>query len=102
MNLKSVIGIFLFVIGIVAGVIGIAGVGLWETTEPSVVVEGNRSLHLSEGIGQMVLPLIAGLSLALGGLLIGLGIGDWTHPRAQPQPGDEKVNPEGYHKMKHV
>jgi hypothetical protein len=35
-------------------------------------------------------------------LLIGISVGNWRHPRTHHEPGDEVVNPEGYHKMKHV
>jgi hypothetical protein len=42
------------------------------------------------------------LSLAVGGLLIGISAGNWKHPRTHIEPGDEVVNPEGYQKMKHV
>jgi hypothetical protein len=50
----------------------------------------------------LILPLIAGLGLASGGLLIGLSLGSFEHPRSTIRPGDEVVNPEGYQKMKHV
>ena len=62
----------------------------------------NLSLNLSEGAVRMTIPLIAGLSLAIGGLLIGMSVGNWRNPRTNLKPGDEVVNPEGYHKMKHV
>jgi hypothetical protein len=40
--------------------------------------------------------------LALGGLLIGLSMGNWKRPRTHLERGDEVVDPEGYQKMKHV
>ena len=84
MNLKLLAGIALFVVGLVTALAGIAGVG-----------EGVQA-------GGYAIPIIAGLSLALGGLLMGLSLGDWKHPRTHLEPGDEVVDPEGYHKMKHV
>jgi hypothetical protein len=56
----------------------------------------------ARGTGRITIPLISGLSLAIGGLLIGLSVGNWSNPRTNLRPGDEVVNPEGYHKMKHV
>ena len=100
MNVKLLVGIVLFVIGLIAAVGGIAGVG--QPTQPSIVVEENKSQYLSDGSAWMALPWIAGLSLAVGGLLIGLSMGSFKHPRTNIKPGDEVVNPEGYHKMKHV
>lgn len=103
MNVKLLLGIVLFVIGLAAAIVGIAGVGRNDVeAEPAAVVEDNRSLNLSQGAGQMTIPLIAGISLAVGGLLIGLSVGNWRNPRTNLKPGDEVVNPEGYHKMKHV
>ena len=103
MNIKLLIGIVLFVIGLGAAVAGIAGVANPDAKdEPSVVVEGNQGHNLSDAAGSMVLPFVAALSLAIGGLLIGLSMGNWKNPRTNLKAGDEVVNPEGYHKMKHV
>ena len=103
MNVKLLVGIVLFVIGLIAAIGGIAGVGQPDVRDqPSIVVEGNQSQHLSDGAAWMALPWIAGVSLAVGGLLIGLSMGSFKHPRTNIKPGDEVVNPEGYHKMKHV
>ena len=81
MNVKLLIGIVLFVIGLIAAGMGIAGLG----TENGLII-----------------PVAAGLSLAAGGMLIGLSMGNWKHPRTHLEPGDQVVDPEGYHKMKHV
>ena len=103
MNVKPLVGIVLFVIGLATAVIGIAGVDRADVNAaPAVVVENNRSQNLSEAVAQMIIPLIAGFSLAVGGLLIGLSVGNWKNPRTKLKPGDEVLNPEGYHKMKHV
>ena len=103
MNLKLLIGIVLFVIGLATAVVGIAGVGQPDTRDSAaVIVEENQSLHLGDSTGWLTLPFIAGLSLAVGGLLIGLSLGSFKNPRTSLEPGDQVVNPEGYHKMKHV
>ena len=103
MNIKLLIGIVLFVIGLGAAVAGIAGVARPDATDqPSMVVEGNQGHNISDTAGTMVLPFVAALSLAIGGLLIGISVGNWKNPRTNLKPGDEVVNPEGYHKMKHV
>ena len=103
MNLKLLLGIVFFVIGLTAAFVGIAGVGRDNAdVAPATVVEDNRSTNLTESMGRMTVPFIAGISLAIGGLLIGLSMGNWKNPRTNLEPGDEVVNPEGYHKMKHV
>jgi hypothetical protein len=83
---KLLIGLVLFVIGLITAAMGIIGVG-------SPVEQTGTSVSI---------PLIAGVSLAVGGLLIGLSVGNWKHPRTHLEPGDQVVDPEGYHKMKHV
>jgi hypothetical protein len=98
MNLKLLLGIAIFLIGIVATVVGITQVGRVDT-EPAAVVAAEEEPFV---LGKFIVPGIAGLSLAVGGLLMGLGMGNWKHPRTHLEPGDQVVDPEGYHKMKHV
>lgn len=102
MNIKLLLGIALFLIGLIAAVAGIAGVGEETRQEAAIIVEDNRSQSAPANSGKMIIPAIAALSLAVGGLLIGLSFGNWKNPRTHHEPGDEVVDPEGYHKMKHV
>ena len=103
MNVKLLIGIALFAIGIITAAIGIAGVGN-RAEQPAAVAEAEQRSDspLSDALGNMAIPGIAGLSLAVGGLLIGLSMGNWKNPRTELKPGDRIVDPEGYHKMNHV
>jgi hypothetical protein len=94
MNLKLLVGIVLFVIGLGTAAVGIIEVG--QAPGPDVAVEANQNP------GPFGRAAVAGLCLAVGGLLIGLSMGNWKHPRTHLEPGDEVVDPEGYHKMKHV
>lgn len=103
MNVKLLVGIVLFVLGLIAAIGGIAGVGQPEAVDrPAMIVENNQSTNLSGESGWIALPWLAGLSLAAGGVLIGLSMGNFKNPRTHLKPGDEVVDPEGYHKMKHV
>jgi hypothetical protein len=101
MNVKLLIGIVLFAIGLITAVAGIAGVGRGNEPETAAIAQDNLSTNL-QGSGGMAIPIVAGLSLAVGGLLIGLSLGNWKNPRTHLEPGDEVVDPEGYQKMKHV
>jgi len=103
MNLKLVAGIVLFVIGLAAAVGGMFAVGRAEVgDQPSVALNENRSTYLTDRAEHNILPWIAGLSLAVGGALIGLSVGNFKNPRVHLEPGDAVVDPEGYRKMKHV
>ena len=101
MNLKLLVGIALFLIGIGTAVVGVTDIGD-RPPQPGVVVAEENATPLPQTLGTYAIPAIAGLSLAVGGLLIGLSLGNWEHPRTHLEPGDEIVDPEGYHNMKHV
>jgi hypothetical protein len=101
MSLKLLVGLVLFCVGIAAALMGIAGVGE-VATQPQLPSEQNVANSVAETFRYIVVPVGAGLLLAVGALLMGLSLGDWKHPRSELKPGDEVVNPEGYHKMKHV
>lgn len=101
MNVKLLVGMVLFVIGLITAAIGIVGVGM--PIGPDVSAENNQNAGaMAAAMRNVAIPAIAGLSLAIGGLLIGLSMGNWKHPRTHLKPGDQVVDPEGYHKMKHV
>lgn len=101
MNVKLILGVVFFVVGIIIAVMGISGIG--EPAGPNVAVEADHNATpLDRVVQNIAIPAIAGLSLAIGGVLIGLSMGNWSHPRTHLERGDEIVDPEGYHKMKHV
>lgn len=102
MNVKLLVGIVLFVIGLATAVVGIVGVATPDATDRTAVAAQGDGADSEDGAGSLAIPLIAGLSLALGGMLIGISVGNWKNPRTHLKPGDEVVDPEGYHKMKHV
>lgn len=102
MNVKLLVGIVLFVLGLLIAIGGIAGVGQPAVDESPILAEGTQPATPSQSPGRMALPWLAGLSLAAGGVLIGLSMGNFRNPRTTLKPGDEVVDPEGYHKMKHV
>ena len=100
MNLRLIIGIALFLVGMVTAVIGISSA--LNPGDVQATVVGTQDGVLQRAMATYAIPAFAGLSLALGGLLMGLSLGNWQHPRTHLEPGDEIVDPEGYHKMKHV
>jgi hypothetical protein len=90
-------GVALMVLGLVAAVTGILGVG-----ERPVVDSASGQWPMTDSIWDVALPIFSGLLLSVGALLIGLSMGNWRHPRSWPKPGDAIVDPEGHHTMKHV
>lgn len=99
MKVSLLAGIVLLVLGIGAALMGIVSVG---GPEQSTLDSTSVQNPASGDMWYVVVPILSGLALALGGLLVGLSMGNWRHPRSHQEPGDEVVNPEGHHKMKHV
>lgn len=101
MNGRLILGILLFGLGLIMAAVGIVGVGSGDP-RPLVETATSTSVVLAERLNTYAIPVMAGLLLAGGALLMGLSLGNWHHPRTHLEPGDAVVNPEGYHKMKHV
>ena len=101
MNITLLMGMGLFLFGIILAGVSIAGVGV-DSWQPLIQTSDNTSVPMLMQLEAWALPALAGLSLAAGGLLMGLSLGNWQRPRTHLEPGDEVVDPEGYHKMKHV
>jgi hypothetical protein len=93
-------GVVVFALGLVLAALGIVQVG-GEFSAVGSSVPSPTSDAQSTG-WYLLIAVVAGLALASGALLIGLSFGNWRHPRTHLEPGDEIVDPEGYHKMKHV
>lgn len=97
MKISLVAGVMLLVIGVGAALAGIFGVGA-----EAVNTVSSGQAPFVDSAWSVALPLIGGLSLAIGGVLIGLSMGNWRHPRSHSEPGDAYVDPEGHHKVRHV
>lgn len=96
MKISMLLGVLLIVFGLGAAVMGIATVG----DQPTIAADSGQTP--TSGSPSFAVPVISGLSLAIGGLLVGLSMGNWRNPRSHSEPGDEVVDPEGHDKMKHV
>jgi hypothetical protein len=101
MSMKLLLGIAIFLVGLSTAIFGMVRVGTSVGPNVKDTADYNAG-SLEQTFDKVALPAFAGLSLAVGGFLIGLSMGNWKHPRAHVEPGDEIVDPEGYHKMKHV
>jgi len=93
MNVTLVAGTVLLIIGLVAAAFGIAQIGQREIGDQSpVAVEQNQTPLPSEETASPAFAWLAGLALAAGGALIGIGMGHFRHPR--PAGGHRPDLPE--------
>jgi hypothetical protein len=95
MQVKLLLGIILVIVGLVVAVAGVVTVREPEQeqvrTEAPVVGDQNESER--EEAASMMLPIIAGLTIAAGAALIGIGMGNFRHPKIVPpdSPQAEKA-----------
>lgn len=88
----KLLGALLLVFGLIAAAAGIAGIGQPDAHDsgPAVVEQAHQEPTAETG-GTLVLAVLAGLSIAGGGALIGLGMGHFRRPRkiVPPNSPDE-------------
>ncbi len=83
----KVFGILLVVVGLIAAIVSIAGVGTRadraEVADPVAIV-GDQNQPARDQASSMMLPIMAGIAVAAGGVLIGLGMGRFSNPKVVP------------------
>lgn len=89
-------GVLLAVVGL-----GLAGYSFTRSTG-EVVVEAPAPGEAAAASGRQGgtpfwFPVAAGLALAAGAALIGVGMGRWQRPRPRGEPGDDAVQPGPAH-----
>jgi hypothetical protein len=95
--MTRLIAVFLLVFGLV-----IAGVAISRIDRDSTAGAGQQQVEQESTLSLLALPLLAGVCLSAGVVLLGIGMGRWTNPRAHSEPGDAVVDPAAHDKMKHV
>jgi hypothetical protein len=101
MNLKILLGICVLIVGLVAAIIGIADVDRPDDVRNAPAITGaqnpptpgDQNEPVRRDAASMVLPVIAGLAVASGAALIGIGMGHFRNPRIIPpdSPQAEKA-----------
>jgi hypothetical protein len=83
MNVRILLGIVLIAGGLLAAAATFGALGRSEpaATAGQGAVVGDENRPARSRAASMVLPVIAGLSLAAGGALIGIGIGRFSRPK---------------------
>ena len=90
----KVLGILLLVVGLVTAFASIAGLGqqAGDARENTAIV-GDQNQPARDQATSLMLPIIAGLTIAAGGVLVGIGMGQFEDPKIVPHdsPQAEKA-----------
>ena len=91
----KVLGLLLLMAGLVAAIATIAGVGPpAESHNPDPVgIVGDQNQSARDQAASLLLPIMAGLAIAAGGVLVGVGMGRFDNPKIVPadSPQAEKA-----------
>jgi hypothetical protein len=89
MNAKVLLGILILVVGFIAAVYGVAGVSEPNEVRDGAPIVGDQNQPDREKAASMVIPVIAGFSIAAGAVLIGIGMGAFRRPKIVPADSPE-------------
>lgn len=89
MNGKAWFGVLMLVVGLIAAVYGIVGVSEPNDIRNQPQVVGDQNQPEREEVASMLIPVIAGVSLAAGAALVGLGVGAFRRPKIVPPDSPE-------------
>jgi hypothetical protein len=101
MNVKVLLGIVVLLLGIVGAIVGIFGIDRPGDVRDAPAIAGQQGVPEPgdqnrperRQAASMVLPVLAGLAIAAGASLIGIGMGNFRHPKIVPpdSPQAEKA-----------
>jgi hypothetical protein len=83
------LGIVLIIVGLVIAVVGITGIARPENLREDARIVGDQNQPERQAASSMLLPVIAGLTLAGGAFLVGVGMGNFRRPTIVPPDSAE-------------
>ena len=88
----KVLGILLLVVGLGTAIASIAGLGQ-PAGDGNAAIVGDQNQPARGQATSLMLPIIAGLTIAAGGVLVGIGMGHFEDPKIVPpdSPQAEKA-----------
>jgi hypothetical protein len=81
---KLLLGSALIVVGLILAVFAAGITQPAQTRDASTVIVGDQNQPVRDEAASMVLPIIAGLSIAAGAALMGIGMGNFRRPKIVP------------------
>jgi hypothetical protein len=87
---KLLLGIALLIVGLSVAIMGIAGIAdRNDVVRDEAASVGDENQPEREQVASVVLPVIAGVALAGGAFLVGIGMGAFRRPKIVPPDSPE-------------
>ena len=80
----KVLGILLLLVGLIAAIASIAGLGQPAESANPVAIVGDQNQPARDQATSLLMPIMAGIAIAAGGVLIGIGMGRFENPKVVP------------------
>ena len=89
----KVLGILLLMVGLIAAIASIAGLGRPADSGTPAAIVGDQNQPARDQATSLLLPIMAGIAIAAGGVLVGIGMGRFEDPTIVPadSPQAEKA-----------
>jgi len=89
----KVFGILLLMVGLIAAIGSIVVISRPAEVADPVAIVGDQNQPARDQATSLLLPIMAGLAIAAGGVLVGIGMGRFEHPKIVPadSPRAEKA-----------
>jgi cadmium resistance protein CadD (predicted permease) len=86
---KVLLGILVLVVGLIAAIYGVARTSEPDQGRDEAAIVGDQNEPDREEAASMLIPVVAGISIAAGAALIGIGIGAFRRPKIVPPDSPE-------------
>jgi len=86
---KVLLGILVLVVGLIAAIYGFARTSEPDQGRDEAAIVGDQNEPDREEAASMLIPVVAGISIAAGAALIGIGIGAFRRPKIVPPDSPE-------------
>jgi hypothetical protein len=77
----KIFGVLLLIVGLIAAIASIAGLGQSADSGNPVAIVGDQNEPARDQATSLLLPIMAGIAIAAGGVLIGIGMGRFENPK---------------------
>ena len=86
---KVLLGILILVVGLIAAIYGVARMSDPNQGRGEAAIVGDQNEPDREAVASMLIPVVAGVSIAAGAVLIGIGMGAFRRPKIVPPDSPE-------------